>query len=102
MASAKTNSIEEDSALKYNDYYQSNNLNNMKSMQEISENIYNDYYQSNIAGNSINSHSMNQIRHITRDSGRDNSQKYYESKVSDIREDIMDEDAYEPVDHDHY
>ncbi len=102
MASANTNSIEEDSALKYNDYYESNNVNNIKSMQEISENIYNDYYQSNIGGKSMNSHSMNQIKHITSDSGKDNSQKYYEAKVSDIREDIIDEDAYEPVDHDYY
>jgi hypothetical protein len=86
MNSAKSNLIEEDSALKYNDYYQSANVNLAISSDNIVKNVLKE-----------NSHKEN--------SGRENnSQRLYESKTSDIKEEIMqsgeeDDDGYIPYYH---
>ncbi len=81
--SAKSNLIEEDSALKYNDYYQSANVNlAISSENNIVKNVLKDNSKEN--------------------SGRErDSQRLYESKTSDIKEEILqsDDDGYIPYYH---
>ena len=83
--SNKSNTIEEDSNLKYNDYYQSANVNLGAA-----------------------SSSNNLIKNVLKDtSGRekDSSVKLYESRASDIKEEIIpleneeDDDGFQPVNH---
>ena len=81
MNSNKSNTIEEDSALKYNDYYQSANM------------------------NLVASSSNNLVKNVLKDtSARDkDSLKLYESRTSDIKEEIIpdeEEDGFEPVNYD--
>lgn len=110
MNSAKSLTIDEDSYLKNNkgdnnavsnEYKYNFSENNIKSNIEDSNNNFNDYYVSN---NFAGSNTLKNIVNTKTDNSNreaNDVNKLYESKNSEIKEDIIDEDdGYEPVNYD--
>lgn len=110
MHSAKSLTIDEDSYLKNNrdnngvsnEYKYNFSENMIKSNIEDSNNNFYDYYASkDFAGSNTLKNIINSKNGDNSNREANNVQKLYESRNSEIREDIVDEDdGYEPINYD--